>query len=45
MIAEVKIIMDCPVDIIGHHQLEDYLKKKLKAKDVTVKKWKTGFEE
>ncbi len=42
MKAEVTIIMNCPKGIIGHHQLEDYLKKKLKAEEVTVNKWKSG---
>lgn len=43
MIAEVKIIMDCPYHITGQHQFEDYLKKKLKAKRVIVYSWKMGF--
>lgn len=45
MIAKVEIVMDCPEGIIGHHQLEDYLKKKLKAKRVIVNSWKSGFED
>ncbi len=44
MIAEVKITMDCPEDIVDHHQFEDYLERKLKAKEVTVIKWRMGFE-
>ena len=44
MIAEVEITMDCPNGIMGHHQLERYLEKRLKARNVIVRKWKTGFE-
>ena len=45
MIVEAKILMDCPKDIVGHHQMADYLEKKLKAKRVTIHSWKSGFDD